>query len=421
MKTLYYDCFAGISGDMNLAALVDLGADTDRLERGLRKLNLDGWKLSFEKASKNGIWGTKANVEVASGHCGHASCGVGGGGHSHGEHGNSGHLHGAHEHRSYADIKRIILESRLSDKVKSSAIGIFDIIARAEAQVHGKNVDEVHFHEVGAVDSIIDVVGAAICAEMLDVDKVVSSCVELGGGTVRCAHGVLPVPAPATAIISKAFPSKIGGVCHEATTPTGAAIIASLADDFNVPVSGRCLGTGIGIGHRECSELPNILRVMLYDTSDAANPPSGIDSVQMFEICANLDDMTPEHISALCARLFEAGALDVWQESVAMKKNRLAAKVCALCKTDKLADVRAAFFAHSTTLGVRQYQLSRASISRESFKKTTEFGEVSIKKSSFNGVERVKVEFDDCVKISERTGESVGLIAKKIENSLDNG
>ena len=131
--------------------------------------------------------------------------------------------------------------------------------------------------------------------------------------------------------------------------------------------------------------------------------------------------MTPEHISALCARLFEAGALDVWQESVAMKKNRLAAKVCALCKTDKLADVRAAFFAHSTTLGVRQYQLSRASISRESFKKTTEFGEVSIKKSSFNGVERVKVEFDDCVKISERTGESVGLIAKKIENSLDNG
>ena len=198
----------------------------------------------------------------------------------------------------------------MPEKVKSSAIGIFDIIARAEAQVHGRNIDEVHFHEVGAVDSIIDIVGAAICMDMLGVDKIVSSSVELGGGTVKCAHGVLPVPAPATAIISKAFPSK-----------TGAAIIAAFADSYDVPVSGKCLGTGIGIGHRECSELPNILRVLLYESPDKPNS-SEMDSVKMFEVCANIDDMTPEHVSALCSRLFKAGSLDVWQESIAMKKNR---------------------------------------------------------------------------------------------------
>ncbi len=425
MKILYYDCFAGISGDMNLGALVDLGVDAGELVRNLKKLDVGGWELSFKKTLKNGISGTLANVYVKQSHHEEGSCEI----HSHAEphaeacrsveSGAAGHGHG-HEHRSYADIKRIIISSSLPEKVKSSAIGIFDIIARAEAQVHGRNIDEVHFHEVGAVDSIIDIVGAAICMDMLGVDKIVSSSVELGSGTVKCAHGVLPVPAPATAIISKAFPSKIGGVRHEATTPTGAAIIAAFADSYDVPVSGKCLGTGIGIGHRECSELPNILRVLLYESPDKPNSAE-MDSVKMFEVCANIDDMTPEHVSALCSRLFKAGSLDVWQESIAMKKNRLAVKVCALCKTEKLEEVRRVFFAHSTTLGVRQYPLARFSIARESIKKNTEFGEISLKKSCFDGVERIKAEFDDCAKISERTGNPVDIIAKRIENLSDNG
>lgn len=432
MKILYYDCFAGISGDMNLGALVDLGVNPQELIGDLKKLNLDEWNLTFEKALKNGISGTLANVEVKHGHNGRpghivpskgsANVHLHGDNDHHGDHHSDHHgdHHGDHEHRSYSDIKRIISGSGLSEKVKSSALKIFDIIARAEAQVHGRDVDDVHFHEVGAVDSIVDIVGAAICLEKLGADKIVSSTVELGGGTVKCAHGILPVPAPATAIISRAFPSNIGGVRHEATTPTGAAIIAAFADSYNLPVSGKCVGTGIGIGHRQSSELPNILRVMLYETPD--DPKSHeIDSARMFEICANIDDMTPEHISALCLRLFDAGSLDVWQESIAMKKNRLAVKVCALCTTEKLEDVRLAFFTHSTTLGVRQYPLTRSSIRRESIRRTTQFGEVSIKKSYFNGVERTKAEFDDCAKISERTGAPLDKIAKKIENSLDNG
>jgi len=405
MKTLYYNCFAGISGDMNLAALINLGVDETALISELKKLSLDGWEIRTSIASQSGISGTRLDVVCHKHHHHHHDCD--GSHHEHSHH---------HEHRSYADIKKIINGSNLSDFVKEKSLAIFEIIAKAEAHVHGRNLDEVHFHEVGALDSIIDIVGATICIELLNVKKIVSTPVELGGGTVRCQHGVLPVPAPATAIIAKTFPSKIGGENHECTTPTGAAIIAALCDSYDNPLEGKILSSGIGVGHREGKILPNILRVMLVESEEKTSEKLET----LYELSTNIDDMTSEHISFLCEKLFEANALDVWQESIVMKKNRLATKVCALANESEVKKIRSVFFENSTTLGLRQKKVSRYSLPRTIEFFESSFGKVQFKIAKFNGQKCVKPEFEDCKKISEKTNISISAIKAKLINEFEN-
>ena len=265
MKILYYDCFAGISGDMNLAALIDLGVSPDYLKAELAKLAIDDeFALQCQPEKCNGIQGMQVHVRLN----GHQH------GHSHGHGHPHGHEHnpaqGSHlPHRNLADITAIITQSTLADPVKQTSLNIFRRIAEAEAKVHGKALEDVHFHEVGATDSIVDIVGAAICFHALDVDAVWSSPLELGGGFVRCAHGMMPVPAPATVEILHGIPTTRGGVEHEATTPTGAAIIAALAHAFKAAPAMTTLSTGYGIGHRE-TERPNMLRVHLAEVDEVA-------------------------------------------------------------------------------------------------------------------------------------------------------
>lgn len=436
MKTIYYDCFAGISGDMNLGAMIDLGVDARALERELRKLNLDGWRLEVSKDSRSGIFGTKVEValdgEHATASTTHSHSDVCAELHSHAhnhdhthEHecgcGHSrahSHAHGhTHEHRAYSDIVKIIEASDISARAKKYALEIFEKIAAAEAKIHGKDMAEVCFHEVGALDSIIDIVGAGICADMLGAEKFACSEIELGGGTVKCAHGVIPVPAPATAEILKNAPVKINGAYHECTTPTGAAIVAALCGNFARPVKGRILANGIGVGHRISAELPNVLRVSLIDETDNADN-SDLLREKMFVLETNIDDMTAEELSFLCGRLFAAGAADVWQESISMKKSRLAAKVCALVSAEKRAAATECLLKNSSTLGVRISEVDRVFLPRESVKFASSLGEVNFKISEFRGVKKSKPEFEDCKKIAEENGLSIREATGKLEDEF---
>lgn len=381
MRVLVYDCSAGISGDMNLGALIDLGADREILERELSKLHVHGeWKLECRQAQQSGIQGTRVDVLTP-------------------EEAHAAHGH-AHHHRTMADIRRLIETSGLSDTVKRTALSIFSLLAEAEARVHGTTPEEVHFHEVGAVDSIIDITGAAICLEMLRVDTIFTGPVELGSGTVTCQHGTMPVPAPATALLARHFQATLNGTSHEATTPTGAAYVAAMAQPVPSPLAGRITGTGYGIGHRQGLPLPNILRVMLVETEEEAPSPE-----LLTELCANIDDMTPEQTAYLAEKLMEAGALDAWQESICMKKGRLAAKVCALCLPEQADGVREAFFLHSSTPGIRQHDTCRHILRRESTPVCTPHGTVHVKTSFMNGrPHHRKAEFEDCRTLAETTG-----------------
>ncbi|MBR4597366.1 MAG: nickel pincer cofactor biosynthesis protein LarC [Opitutales bacterium] len=402
MKILYYNCAAGISGDMNLAAMLDLGVDKNTLVGELEKLGLEGWKLETFKDERGGIFGTRVEV-VCEGEHGHCH-------EHHHEHHREEHSHEHHhEHRHYSQIKEKILNSALSQKVKDLAIAIFERIASAEAQVHGRKIEDVCFHEVGAVDSIIDIVGAAICADMVGADKFACSKVELGGGTVRCAHGTMPVPAPATALLAQAFPSTLGAANCECTTPTGAAIIAELCSEFEPKIFGKILKCGVGVGHRKIENLANVLRVMLIETG-GAEPE--IFSEKMFELSANIDDMPPEQISLLCEKLFEAGALDVWQEGIFMKKGRLAAKVCALVNSENLRSAKDCFFMHSSTLGLRQAEVLRESLPREFDEVKTPLGKARRKIASFKNLKKSKFEFGDAKKIAEENSLSIMEVLK---------
>lgn len=270
MKVLYYDCFCGISGDMNLSALLDLGVDESYVRQELSKLNLDAeYELEVKKDSKKGITGTRVDVVLAQENHSHKHDDEHHN-HHHGAHGEKAmHDHVHHEHRNVKDIENIILSSDLTARVKELSLAIFMKIAEAEAKVHGKPLYEVHFHEVGAVDSIIDIVGAAVCLDYLKVDKIMASPVQLGGGFVKCAHGIIPIPAPATVEILRGIPVKSGLVPFETTTPTGAAILAANVETFTEQINFSIEKIGYGIGHREL-EIPNVLRIYLGSGNDEA-------------------------------------------------------------------------------------------------------------------------------------------------------
>lgn len=287
---------------------------------------------------------------------------------------------------------------------------IFTIIAEAEATVHNKPVQEIHFHEVGAVDSIIDVAGAAICLVSLGVEKVYVSDIELGSGMVRCEHGLLPVPAPATALIVSGFPVHSGGVDFEATTPTGAAIIAGIAEPLPAGLKYVIKKTGYGIGQKNNPSRPNLLRVYLAETAG-----SQINGHEAFIVECNVDDMNPELTEYISSRLFAAGAGDVWFTPVVMKKGRPAFMISVICEEHQIGAIREILFNESTTIGMRIFPFTKETLHREFEEIDTRFGRVIIKKSFFNGkLVSVKPEADRCAAIAAETGLPMKQILQEI-------
>jgi hypothetical protein len=398
MKILCYDCFSGISGDMNLGAMLDLGVSSDTLISGLKKLDIGGWKLDITRDQRHGITGTRVSVIIE-----------GVTGHEHEHDHPDGHIsHSGHRHLD--EIEKIIIGSSLPAEVVALSMKIFRLIAEAEAVIHDKPVSEIHFHEVGAVDSIIDIVGAAICFTELGVEKVYVSDIELGSGMVKCEHGLLPVPAPATARIIAGFPVHTGGVDFEATTPTGAAIIAALAEPAPAALKYTIKSTGYGIGQKNNPARPNILRAYLAETAENI-----ITGHQAFVAECNVDDMNPELSEYISSRLFDAGAGDVWFAPVIMKKGRPAITISVICEEHQIAAVRDILFSESTTIGLRVYPVMKETLHREFEEIDTRFGKAVIKKSFYNGrLVSVKPEADRCAAIAAETGLPMKQVMQEI-------
>lgn len=404
MRLLHYDCTAGISGDMNLGAMIDLGVDPAVLEAELRKLGLPegSFELSAARASRRGIGGTEVRVAMTPGSA-HGEM------HSHEDHGHEAHGH--HDHHSWKSIRALIEASSLSSRVKTDALAVFECLAEAEGQVHGVPAEEVRFHEVGAVDSIVDLVGAAVCWELLGIDAVSATAVELGGGTVRCAHGVLSVPAPATALLARGMEVCLGGTDHEAATPTGLALLACKARQ-GLPVKGRVAACGTGIGHRDSPRLPNVLRAMILETDDASASGHAAAQVEAVLLACNIDDMSPERVAYLVEQLLKTGASDAWQEPIVMKKGRLAVKVCALGPPEREAALRACLFRHSSTLGVRVARLTKHERARHV--ETREAEGVAYHCKVAEGPDaREKIEFEDLRAAAERAGVSLDEMERR--------
>jgi pyridinium-3,5-bisthiocarboxylic acid mononucleotide nickel chelatase len=389
MKILYYDCFAGISGDMNLGAMIDLGVDPDFLIAELQKLNIEGFHLEIQKDIRRGISGTKATVVIENPE--------------------------NEKHRHLRHVEELINQSSLSAEVKSLSLKIFDLIAVAEGKVHDISKERVHFHEVGALDSIADIVGAAICLDYLKVDKVMSSPIQLGGGMVKCAHGIMPVPAPATALIVQNVPVKTGLVQHEATTPTGAAILVATVDEFTDQIDFPIQKTAYGIGQRDVSEVPNVLRVYLSETSGNSDNTM-LEEAWMLE--CNIDDMNPEWYDHLFGKLFDAGASDVFLTPIIMKKSRPANMLSVLCSKNKGPEMKAIIFKNTTTIGLREYPVSKTVLDRQEKEIDTELGKVRVKCSYFQGKEiRFKPEFEDLKKLATEYSLSLNEVERIINKS----
>ena len=406
-KILYYDASCGISGDMNLGALVGLGVDFDYLCAELKKLNLAGeFKLVRKNVLKNGIAATKIDV-VCAGERGEIPLGISSGKFC--SNGLSGVKFEAdrcenirqstyakfHSHsRNLGQILKLVETSQLSAFVKDTAGKIFKRIATAEAKMHGVSVWDVHFHEIGAIDSIVDVVGAAICIEALGVPQIFTSQIELGGGFVRCAHGKLAVPAPATAEILRGASVSLGRADFEMATPTGAAILKVCArnlsdtDHRETPQNFKILSVGYGAGDKDAADFANVLRVMLCETDEergegdernlSARPGYGEVCKQIL-ISTNIDDMDAESFVFACEILRENGALDVFSRSIFMKKGRAGFELNALCRKQDAQNLKDLIFTHTTAIGVREVEVAKTELKREFVRVQTKFGEIRVK------------------------------------------
>ena len=386
MSILYYDCFAGISGDMHLAALLDLGLDYDELVLELTGLGLEGYGVQAMRASRKGVSGTQVRVVTDP---------------------------NQPAHRDLRQIEAIIGASSLQDTVRNRAIAVFHRLAEAEAHIHDTSPDRIHFHEVGALDAIVDIVGGAIALEWLNVDRVLCSPVELGGGMARCEHGVLPAPAPATLELLKGVPIKLGAVPFEATTPTGAALLATFVDEFVTRPELIINRVGYGIGHRDGS-IPNVLRVCLGERR--------VNSDEWRELCVlecNIDDMNPECYDHVLERLFAAGAHDAWLVPVLMKKNRPGIVLNVLCAPSLGPTLTELLLIETTTLGVRQYPVTRTALVRETLRVTTRYGEVAVKLAYHQGRPlRGKPEYEDCKRLALERGVPIHAVYAAVRESL---
>ncbi|WP_425538714.1 nickel pincer cofactor biosynthesis protein LarC [Microaceticoccus formicicus] len=444
---LYFDCFSGISGNMTIAALLELGiVDFEYLKNELKKLKLDEFEISLEKTDKLGI--SASYFDVTSGgvsvedihHHNHEHDHNHGHHHDHNHHGHHehhehkhehdhnhdhyhehdhehghhhhehdhehGHTHHHHDHvhdhhhhdhvhRNLFDIEKIIDDSELNEGVKALSKKMFNFVAAAESTIHNKSFEELHFHEVGAIDSIVDIVGTAILIDAIAPEKIYSSKVHVGNGFVKCAHGMMPLPAPATLEIIKdaGIPVFSKGIKAELTTPTGAAILAAIVDEYmDIPEGMTVERIGYGAGKRNL-EIPNILRISAGDVKK--------NSSSILKLEFEVDDMTGEELGYFMDKVLEEGALDICYTPVQMKKNRPGISVRILCNNENLDEFSKIIFSHSTTIGFRYGEVNRMKMERRIEEKDTEFGKIRQKISGFGDMEKSKHEYEDIVKILE--------------------
>ncbi len=421
-RVLYFDCFAGAAGDMILGALVDLGVPLDRLQAALGSLGVDH-ELRVTRVVRAGI--TANHVEVIDrqrpaaarrgldGHAGHHHHEPNdhhrdhqeGGHHDHG-HAGDGHDHG---HRSLVEIARLIGQSALSEAGKARAVALFERIGEAEAAIHGIPVERIHLHEVGALDSIIDIVGAVFALEWLGVDEILASPLNVGAGTVTMAHGTFPVPAPATLALLKGVPVYSSGMQAELVTPTGALLISDYAKAYGPLPAMRVERVGYGAGTRQLDPVPNVLRAVVGERVESAVVSPGLSRV--VELRCEIDDMNPQFFGPLSDRLFEAGALDVFLTPVQMKKGRPGTLVTALGPVNRRAVLSAVLLEETTTLGVRWHVAEREVLERRHESVAVEGGVIRMKLSERDGrLLNATPEFDDCVRVAQATGRPVKAV-----------
>jgi uncharacterized protein (TIGR00299 family) protein len=382
MKLLYFDCFSGISGDMTISSLLNHGIDVEKFKEELKGLSLEGYELVFGTAKKNGIAANTFKVVCDDNH---------------------------HHHRTMKDIEDIINKSSLNEDVKSLSLKIFRNLADAESKIHGLPPDEVHFHEVGAVDSIIDIVSTAILINMISPDRIIFSSLPVGSGFVNSQHGLIPVPAPATAELLKDIPIYDNGIKAELVTPTGAAIARTIADEFGVLPEVEISSIGYGAGFKDF-EIPNVLRTVI-GTVDAKK----IDILKVLE--TNIDDMSPEYYQYIFDELFKNGALDVYLTPIIMKKQRPANKLSVICTEEKSEILRKIIFKETSTFGIREYTVNRYPLQRDFKTVDTDIGRIRVKVGYMDG-ELIKShpESDDVKAIAEKTGLSIQSVLKVLHD-----
>ena len=431
MKTLYLDCGMGAAGDMLSAALLELLPDPDGFVKELNALSIPGVEFIREASVKCGITGTHVSVRVhgvEEGEVGHHHPNPHEHSHEHEhhhehihehhhEHAQEHHHEHAHEeshehghhHSGLHEIEHILWDLSLPEKVKENALAVYRLIAEAESHVHGVPVTEIHFHEVGTMDAVADVVAVCLLMDRLSPDEVVVSPVHVGSGQVRCAHGILPVPAPATAVLLMDVPIYGGAVKGELCTPTGAALLKHFATRFgDLPVM-KTKAIGYGMGKKDF-ERANCVRALIGERSG--------ETGLVCELCCNVDDMTAEAIGFASERLFEGGALEVYTVPIGMKKSRPGTMLCVLCKQEDRERILHLLFLHTTTIGVRETEKKRYFLNREIETVATPYGEVRRKRSSGYGVSRLKYEYDDLARIAREKNISLDEVKKQVEQNL---
>lgn len=374
MKIAYFDCFSGISGNMVLGALLDAGLELEALKNALAELKISGYEIEARKIQKRAISGTLVTVKTKK----------------------------ESVERRLGDILDIIHGSKLSDDIKDRATAIFTRLAEAEAKIHGVNIEEIHFHEVGGLDAIVDIVGSVIGLKLMEIDDVYSSPLHLGRGFVKCAHGLLPVPSPATMELVKGVPTYGRDIEAELTTPTGAAIITTMAKGFVRAPMMEVEAIGYGAGHKDLP-IPNLLRVSIGEAVESTGQGYEEDVVTLIE--ANIDDMNPELYEHVMGRLFDKGALDVFLTPIQMKKSRPALKLSTIVRETDQRGVLDVFFEETTTLGVRFSEVRRKKLSRMSIDVETKYGMVGVKVGKLGDVvKNVSPEYEDCQRIALQLG-----------------
>ncbi|MBI3649544.1 MAG: nickel pincer cofactor biosynthesis protein LarC [Acidobacteria bacterium] len=379
MRVAYFDCFAGLSGDMTVGALLDAGVDFEALKKPLSSLALSGYELGVEKVKRSGISATKFTVTVEE---------------------------AKQPARTLAVIREIIHNSQLSEAVQARSIKVFEKLAEAEAHVHGSTIEQIHFHEVGAVDSIIDIVGAIIGFELLGVEKFCASPLRVGFGSINVAHGLMPVPAPGTAELLKGLPIYAGDIEGEFVTPTGAAMVAVLCESFGAMPAMQMERIGYGAGSRDPKNFPNALRIVLGEVEEVERQIDEAQTILVIE--TNLDDMNPQAYGYVMDKALALGALDVFLTPIQMKKDRPAVKLTVLCASEDFEALADLLLRETTTLGLRYYEARRRTLERRFEAVETAYGTVRVKLAMRDGrVLHAQPEYEDCAKIAEKSGVSL--------------
>ena len=409
MRTIYLDCSMGAAGDMLMAALLELLPEKDTFLQKMQSLGLPGLEISAEPSVKCGITGTHMRVLIHGEEEGHPhEHAVEEHAHSHADAPEAAHAHvhvHPHHHTDLNELTHRISHLNVSEAVRSNILAVYQSIADAESRVHGVPVEQIHFHEVGSLDALADITGVCLLMELLAPEQVLASPVHVGSGHVRCAHGILPVPAPATALLLEGIPIYGGSIRGELCTPTGAALLRRFVTRFGPLPPMRVEKTGYGMGTKDF-EAANCVRAMLGQTEESAG--------HILELACNLDDMTPEAVGFAMEQLFAAGALDVYTTPIGMKKNRPGVLLTCMCREDDREAMLRTIFRHTSTLGVRVSVCDRYTLSRRQYAVQTPDGEIRVKESSGWGVLRHKAEFEDLARIARQTGKSIAEVLDTI-------